>query len=119
LGGMASTYICARCGRTRSKDDNYNPMTGACRICPPEDAPVDGAPSRGAKPAQVNGERGLGGLCTAFGLVLMVLGIYFLLEPGVALEGVSGDVVNLQRLTLGEAFTISGSVFLAAAWRPR
>jgi hypothetical protein len=24
----------------------------------------------------------------------------------------------LQRLTLGEAFTISGSIFLAAAWRP-
>jgi hypothetical protein len=30
-----------------------------------------------------------------------------------------GGVANLQKLTIGETFTIVGAIFLAAAWRPR
>jgi hypothetical protein len=27
--------------------------------------------------------------------------------------------VNFQRLAIGQAFTVAGAIFLAAAWRPR
>ena len=53
----------------------------------------------------------------------MLVGLYFLLiAPGETVSGEYGltrEVVNIQRLTIGETFTIVGAVFLAAAWRPR
>ena len=90
-------------------------MTGACRICPAEEPSPGGSPLRGVDGAPENQARGSEGLCLVLGAVLIGLGIYFLLQPGVGDSG----VINLQRLTWGEAFTISGSIFLAAGLRPR
>lgn len=58
----------------------------------------------------------------------MLGGLYLLVNPGVKVDAASlgalgasipSEVVNLQRLTMGETFTIVGAIFLAAAWRPR
>jgi hypothetical protein len=60
-------------------------------------------------------ERGNSLLCVAIGVACLVGALYFLvLNPGSG-----GDIVNLQKMTLGETLGISGAVFFAAAWRPR
>jgi uncharacterized membrane protein HdeD (DUF308 family) len=53
--------------------------------------------------------------CFVFGFVSLAAGLYFLFNPS---EGVS-NITNLHRLTLGETFTICGSIFIAAGIRPR
>jgi hypothetical protein len=66
--------------------------------------------------------------CTVFGLLFLLLGLYLLVvAPGIpagaadtlpdSLAGIR--VVNFQRLAMGQAFTVAGAIFLAAAWRPR
>lgn len=56
-------------------------------------------------------------LASAGGL-FMVTGLYFLtVAPSVG--GEFREVVNLQRLTMGETFTIVGAIFAAAGLRPR
>jgi hypothetical protein len=59
--------------------------------------------------------------CGGVGLVFWAFGLWFLFNPSVPIDSdtVSQSVVNLQRLTMGETFTIAGSVFLAVAIRPR
>lgn len=72
--------------------------------------------------------RGSWEFCFAAGVVFMIAGLFFLIvAPGetvptlndLGLPGVPQTVVNLQRLAMGETFTITGAVFLAAALRPR
>jgi hypothetical protein len=60
------------------------------------------------------------------GLALVFGGTHFLvIAPGMPLADAQPDslgalrVVNFQRLAMGQAFFVSGCVFLAAAWRPR
>jgi hypothetical protein len=61
------------------------------------------------------------------GAVFMLAGLYFLLvAPGETVSGLGGllgqsdtRIVNLQRLTLGETFTIVGAIFCGFAWRPK
>ena len=72
---------------------------------------------------------GGGSPLTFVGLCCVVIGLYFLIiDPGTPVSheglGVLGaamptQVVNLQKLAIGQALTVAGSVFLAAAWRPR
>jgi hypothetical protein len=38
---------------------------------------------------------------------------YLVVSPGL------GDTVNLQRLTMGQTFTIVGAIFCGFAWRPK
>lgn len=65
-------------------------------------------------------------LCNVLGLVLLLTGLYFLIvAPGIPSADAMPDslgairVVNFQRLAMGQAFTVAGAIFLAAAWRPR
>jgi hypothetical protein len=55
------------------------------------------------------------------GLPLLALGFYFLvMAPGEAeVEIMNRTVVNMHRLALGQTSSICGSIFLAAALRPR
>jgi hypothetical protein len=69
-------------------------------------------------------ERGVetGAPLTIIGILFMLVGVWHLLNPG--LPGYEGallgrGVANLQRLAIGETFTIAGAIFLATAWRPR
>ena len=63
-------------------------------------------------------ERGAGSVLGWSGAVMMLVGLYFLFRP-VGGEVLGQEIVNFQKLTIGETFTISGAVFLAAALRPR
>jgi len=65
-------------------------------------------------------------LCNVLGIVFLLAGLYFLvLEPGNPLADALPDsvagirVVNFQRLAMGQAFTVAGAIFLAAAWTRR
>ncbi len=65
-------------------------------------------------------------LCNVLGFVLLLAGLYFLIvAPGIPNADAMPDslgairIVNFQRLAMGQAFTVAGAIFLAAAWRPR
>ena len=51
------------------------------------------------------------------GGVFTVLGLYFLLAPGLVGSDYS-NAVNMHRLTMGETFTIAGVILQAAGWWP-
>jgi hypothetical protein len=62
------------------------------------------------------------GLCLVIGILLSLVGAYFLTVPsGGAADfmGRSVDVVNLHRLYLGQTSAIVGAMFIVAAVRPR
>lgn len=63
-------------------------------------------------------ERGESSVLVWSGAVMMLIGLYFLVSPGGG-EVLGQEIVNIQKLTIGETFTISGAVLLAAALRPR
>lgn len=67
------------------------------------------APTPSSEPAPPTPWLGVGGL------LVMATGGYFL----VVAPGTEGELVNLQRLTIGAVCTIAGAVFVAAEWRPR
>jgi hypothetical protein len=60
------------------------------------------------------------------GWMSFLAGLFFLLvspniTPDTSTYSVTGplpDVINLHKMFLGQALTIAGAVFLAAAWRP-
>lgn len=65
-------------------------------------------------------------LCNLAGAVLLLIGLNFLVfEPGLPspdalVDSMAGiRAVNFKRLAMGQAFTVAGAIFLAAAWRPR
>lgn len=71
-------------------------------------------------------EQGSTAACMVLGAALLMIGLCFLvLKPGTTVveptsySGDTHDVVNIQRLALGQTFTVSGVLFLAAALRPR
>jgi hypothetical protein len=79
-----------------------------------------------AEVTQRNRRAGLG----IAGALFFLTGMYYLvLAPGeappAALSGILGSsaegmrVVNLQRLTMGETFSIVGAIFSGFAWRPK
>lgn len=57
----------------------------------------------------------IAGLAAIVGIFLSLIGLYFLLVAPSA----NGEIVNLQRLTIGETLTICGAIFLAVAMRSR
>jgi uncharacterized membrane protein len=59
--------------------------------------------------------RGSDVACVILGVLFLVVGLYFLLNPSNA----GSDVANMHRLTLGETLSIMGAIFLAAGIRPR
>jgi hypothetical protein len=52
----------------------------------------------------------MAGLAVVVGIVLASIGLYFLLVS----PSSGGDVINLQRLTIGETFAICGAIFIGA-----
>ncbi|WP_280552553.1 hypothetical protein [Halomonas sp. 25-S5] len=52
------------------------------------------------------------------GITCMAIGLYLLLiSPGT--DTAIGDVVNLQKLSIGQTLSIFGAIFIAVQWRPR
>ncbi|MGM0985317.1 MAG: hypothetical protein ACQEXG_18175 [Pseudomonadota bacterium] len=52
------------------------------------------------------------------GITCMAIGFYLLLvSPGADTE--IGAIVNLQKLSIGQTFSIVGATFIAVQWRPR
>jgi hypothetical protein len=66
-------------------------------------------------------QAGSAAACVLIGTFLLLIGFFFLVvspsEGGSELLG--RDVINLQRLYLGQTSAICGAVFLAAGLRPR
>jgi hypothetical protein len=63
-------------------------------------------------------------MCNVAGWLFLLAGLYFLIvAPGMPMADDMADtlaafrVVNFQRLAMGQAFTVAGAIFLAAAWR--
>ena len=57
-------------------------------------------------------------ICVTLGLTFIVIGLFLLMNPeGGELMGRS--IVNMQKLAVGQTFCIMGSIFMAAALRPR
>ncbi|MDI5934671.1 hypothetical protein [Halomonas kalidii] len=51
------------------------------------------------------------------GVLLLVAGAYFLfVDPGAPS---SSGIVNLQKMSIGQTFSIIGSIFVGFQWRPR
>ncbi len=121
-----STFTCPRCHREMPWIvENIDPFTDVCRECGGAAATTALAASTATRHA----EGGSGVVLTVIGLAFLAAGLYFLvLNPGVAVDRsgagalaslVPDRVANLQRLAMGETFSIVGAIFLAAAWRPR
>lgn len=90
-------------------------------VQPSERAGVENAPASVQTSPRSSAGRDL---LTIVGILAVLVGLWFLLvhpgDPSVGdVLGNGREVVNLQRLAVGQAFTVAGSVFLAAAWRPR
>jgi hypothetical protein len=72
---------------------------------------VRGAP----QDATHNEQFPMAGFAAIVGIFLSMIGLYFL----VVAPSETGEIVNLQRLTIGETLTICGVIFLAVAMRSR
>lgn len=61
------------------------------------------------------------GTCIVLGILLLLVGVYFLVVSPSAggAELLGRDIVNLQRVYVGQTAAICGSIFLAAGIRPR
>jgi hypothetical protein len=62
---------------------------------------------------------GSAGFCFAAGIVLVVIGLNYLLNPSEGGDLLGREVVNLQRLYIGQTATICGAIFVAVGARPR
>jgi len=96
------------------------PAVACCDPCLGDrcDYPVgDSGRSVPGQPHRAGGSPGGGAIAvlTVLGLLASGIGLWYLFNPSVG----PSEVVNLQRLTMGETFTIAGALFLGAAWRPR
>lgn len=122
------TFQCPSCRRNLTHEQ-YEPGREMCRQCARDaDQLAASGVSQGrpAVQAPANGRIHTGALLTLIGGLFMLTGLHFLLiAPGQPAGdtgngyGLPREVVNIQRITIGETFTIVGGVFLAAAWRPR
>lgn len=73
----------------------------------------------GTPPAAAH-EKGSEAVCLVLGLCFLAIGLWYLVvSPGLGSALLGQDVVNLQKLTIGETSSIMGAIFLAAAARPR
>jgi hypothetical protein len=61
---------------------------------------------QGAQATSENDRFPISGFAVIIGIFLALIGLYFLLVA----PSNNGDVINLQRLTIGETFTIVGSI---------
>jgi len=135
-------FICPSCQQVFPKNaGTFDNKLGYCTYCaasgarsspavapaPPSPAVAPAPPLYSASKAASAGSAALlTALLTSLGLAFMLVGLNFLFNPGVPVDGayrgigsvLPDNVVNLQRLTMGETFTIVGAIFLAAAWRP-
>lgn len=57
--------------------------------------------------------KGVGVWLLVLGTLLIVTGIYYLMNPSISSYG-SDAIVNLQRLTIGETASIAGAILVAA-----
>ena len=65
-------------------------------------------------------EQGSASTCLALGVLSLLIGLYFLIDPTTGSSSEYGSqVANIHKLTLGETFSIMGAIFLAAGLRPR
>lgn len=51
------------------------------------------------------------------GVLLLLAGLYFLvLDPG---SPASAEIINLQKISIGQTLSIVGAIFIGFQWRPR
>jgi hypothetical protein len=113
---------CIYCGKPVSDGGDRHAACEAEAKRPVRASPPTAASSVASRPGIPRGVI----MCNVLGVVFLLVGLYFLvIEPGNPMADTLPDsvagirVVNFQRLAIGQAFTVAGAVFLAAAWRPR
>jgi hypothetical protein len=113
---------CIYCGKPVS---DVSDRHAACEAEAKRGATAPDTPAAGSVEARAGTPVGVIA-CHVLGLVFLIAGLYFLvIEPGNPVADTLPDsvagirVVNFQRLAMGQAFTVAGAIFLAAAWRPR
>lgn len=58
-------------------------------------------------------------LLGVLGILIMLAGLYCLLNPTPLNATAETRVANLQLLTIGETLTLAGTILIGAQWRPR
>lgn len=91
----------------------------------PQSDEVTDQPVRSQKDQALQAEVGSYGLCLALGIIGILIGGFILIDPTME-KSVPGlytsttmKVVNIHLLNVGQTLVIAGSIFLAAALRPR
>lgn len=125
------TLQCTNCGVFKPERETRRTASGLlCDTCrraldagAGAEVPGDTA-TQAARPAAATDVRAA--TCIIVGLFALSVGLFLLFNPGVPVQDPAGvlrdatpEVVNLQRLTIGQTFSIIGAIFLAAGIRPR
>jgi hypothetical protein len=93
----STTWTCSACGQNYGVDDKICPGCGVDILDPP-----------------IHELRGSQALCVVSGIFGIIIGFYLL----VVNPTVGGDVVNSQKLYVGQTAAICGTILLAAGVRP-
>ncbi|MBB3277426.1 MULTISPECIES: hypothetical protein [unclassified Pseudoxanthomonas] len=118
--------ICKACGI--EKANFMSDLCGNCmdkRVTPSPSVQSFSAPAQSPPAAQSFAqEKGSVSACLVLGVVFLLIGLYFLIDPTTNSSSPYGSidlpkVANIHKLTLGQTFSIMGAVFLAAGLRPR
>lgn len=109
LGGDAADF---RTTEFMDKD-----MRRSALATPPSSRPAT------EKGPQARTERGSAEACIGIGIILSLIGGWFLLQPsadmGRSFESGFPALVNIHKLYIGQTCTIAGAIFLAVGIRPR
>lgn len=115
IGDLNANEFCSECGEPLPAEitSRFQGAKAANRSGQPGEAGkfMDDSPAGSPLPAS----RGSWELCVTIGVVLLLVGGYYLLNPSEE----HASAVNLQRLAIGATASIVGAIFLASAVRPR
>lgn len=121
VGGTVGLTRSARGALLRPDTTLLQPVHWRIDMQTPTESQPSQSPSVGG--AQVTEAHGSSQVCVLLGILSVLAGLYNLLVDPSADAGsfvtASANIISLQKMFMGATFTICGSIFLAAALRPR
>ena len=124
-----SAYICAMCSQPIPADHVFTYQQKAyCALHAPRDskrwgeitatAVSDEPAAKPAEQSRVVASSNSVVVLTVVGVVCLTIGLNFLLLTPSNPDQV-GNAISIQRLIIGQTFTLAGVIVCAVAWRPR